>query len=70
MNLLPKASGSRPRLACEIAAEGVSVARASTPEGPLDSVGRVPLAPGAVMPGLKPGNLADRVAVIAPSAAL
>lgn len=65
MNLLPKASGNRPRLACEIAPEGVSAARALTAEGPLESVARVALAPGAVMPGLKPGNLADRVAVIA-----
>jgi type IV pilus assembly protein PilM len=65
MNLLPKASGSRPRLACEIAPEGVTAARAATAEGPLDSVARVPLAAGAVMPSLKPGNLADRVAVIA-----
>jgi type IV pilus assembly protein PilM len=65
MNLLPKVIGSRPRLACEIAAEGVTAARALTAEGPVDSVARVPLAPGAIMPGLKPGNLADRVAVIA-----
>jgi type IV pilus assembly protein PilM len=65
MNLLPKASGSRPRLACEIAPEGVTAARAVLPDGPLESVARAPLAPGAVMPGLKPGNLADRVAVIA-----
>lgn len=65
MNLLPKAAGTRPRLACEIAPEGVTAARAATAEGPLDSVARVPLAAGAVMPGLKPGNLADRVAVIA-----
>lgn len=65
MNLLPKASGNRPRLACEIAPDGVSAARALTADGPLDSVARVPLAPGAVMPGLKPGNLPDRVAVIA-----
>jgi type IV pilus assembly protein PilM len=65
MNLLPKASGSRPRLACEIAPEGVTAARAATAEGPLDSVARVPLVPGAVMPSLKPGNLPDRVAVIA-----
>ncbi len=65
MNLLPKASGNRPRLACEIAPEGVTAARAATAEGPLDSVARIPLAPGAVLPGLKPGNLADRVAVIA-----
>jgi type IV pilus assembly protein PilM len=65
MNLLPKASGSRPRLACEIAPEGVTAARAFTAEGPLESVARIPLAPGAVTPGLKPGNLPDRVAVIA-----
>ena len=65
MNLLPKAVGSRPRLACEIAPEGVTAARALTADGPLDSVARVPLAPGAVMPGPKPGNLPDRVAVIA-----
>jgi len=65
MNLLPKASGNRPRLACEIAPEGVTAARGVLPEGHLESVARIPLAPGAVMPGLKPGNLADRVAVIA-----
>jgi type IV pilus assembly protein PilM len=65
MNLLAKASGSRPRLACEIAPEGVTAARAVLPDGPLESVARAPLATGAVMPGLKPGNLADRVAVIA-----
>lgn len=65
MNLLPKAAGTRPRLACEIAPEGVTVARAASAETLLDSVGRVPLADGAIMPGLKPGNLADRVAVIA-----
>jgi type IV pilus assembly protein PilM len=65
MNLLPKVSGTRPRLACEISPEGVTAARAASAEAPLDSVGRVPLAAGAIMPGLKPGNLADRVAVIA-----
>lgn len=65
MNLLPKASGTRPRLACEIAPEGVTAARAASAEVPLDSVGRVALAPGAIQPGLKPGNLADRVGVIA-----
>jgi type IV pilus assembly protein PilM len=43
----------------------VAAARATSAELPLDSVARVPLAPGAVQPGLKPGNLADRVAVIA-----
>jgi type IV pilus assembly protein PilM len=65
MNLLPKASGTRPRLACEIAPEGVTAARATSAEAALESVARIPLAAGAIMPGLKPGNLADRVAVIA-----
>jgi type IV pilus assembly protein PilM len=65
MNLLPKAAGSRPRLACEISPEAVTAARAATGDAPLDSVARIPLATGAVLPGLKPGNLADRVAVIA-----
>jgi type IV pilus assembly protein PilM len=65
MSLFPKASGTRPRIACEIAAEGVSAARAATAEGPLDSVARIQLAAGAVQPSHKPGNLVDRVAVIA-----
>ncbi len=65
MNLLPKASGSRPRLACEISAGGVVVGRSPEPGLPLAAVARVELAPNAVAPGLKPGNLADRVAVIA-----
>ncbi len=65
MSLFPKASGTRPRIACEIAPEGVSAARAATAEGPLDSVGHIALAGGAVQPSHKPGNLVDRVAVIA-----
>lgn len=65
MNLLPKASGSRPRLACEISPDGVVAARASQPGAPLEAVARAPLAEGAVMPSLRPGNLVDRVAVIA-----
>lgn len=32
---------------------------------PLAGVARIPLAGGAVLPGLRPGNIADRVAVIA-----
>lgn len=65
MNLLPHASGSRPRLACEISPEAVIAARAAEPGEPLEAVARAPLAEGAVMPSLKPGNLVDRVAVIA-----
>jgi type IV pilus assembly protein PilM len=65
MNLLPKASGTRPRLACEIAAGGIVAAR--SPEGalPLSAVARAELSEGAVLPGLKPGNVVDRVATIA-----
>ena len=65
MNLLPKTSGSRPRLACEIFADGVVAGRSPEPGLPLAAVAKVGLAESAVMPGLKPGNLADRVAVIA-----
>jgi type IV pilus assembly protein PilM len=65
MNLLPKASGTRPRLACEISPEAVVAARAADAVTPIDEVGRVTLAEGAVAPGLRPGNLIDRLAVIA-----
>ncbi len=65
MNLLPQASGTRPRLACEISAQGVVAARAETGVAPLQAVARVGLAGGAVAPGLKPGNVVDRVAVVA-----
>ena len=63
MNLFPKASGARPRVACEIAAQGVVAARSVEAVGPLSAVARVELAVGAVTPSLKPGNIADRVAV-------
>lgn len=65
MNLLPQSSGHRPRLACEIFAGGVVVARSVEPGVPLAGAARVELAEGAVLPSLKPGNVVDRVAVIA-----
>lgn len=65
MNLLPKASGSRPRIACEISPDGVVAARATQPGAPLEAVARAALAEGAVMPSLRPGNLVDGVAVVA-----
>jgi type IV pilus assembly protein PilM len=65
MNLLPQPSGNRPRLACEISPQGVVAARAETAASPLSVVARVALAPGAVAPGLKAGNVVDRVAVSA-----
>ncbi|WP_158824320.1 type IV pilus biogenesis protein PilM [Granulicella sp. S156] len=63
MNLFPKASGARPRVACEIAAQGVVAAISVEAVGPLSAVARVELAGGAITPSLKPGNIADRVAV-------
>ncbi len=65
MNFLPKASGTRPRVACEMMPQGVVVARSAEASGPLAAVGRVALAAGAIEPGLRPGNIVDRVAVVA-----
>jgi len=65
MNLLPKASGIRPRVACEIMPQGVVAARSADAASPLSAVARVLLAEGAVAPSLKPGNVVDRVAVTA-----
>lgn len=65
MNLLPKASGSRPRLACEIFPGGVVAGRSAEPGLPVTGVAYGRLADGAILPGLRPGNVADRVAVIA-----
>ena len=65
MNLLPQASGTRPRVACDISTQGVVAARSDATGGPLAAVSRVELVEGAVVPGLKPGNITDRVAVAA-----
>src|ERR1700678_91824 len=65
MNLLPKASGIRPRVACEIMPQGVVAAGSADAASPLSAVARVALAEGAVAPSLKPGNVVDRVAVTA-----
>ncbi len=65
MNLLPKASGIRPRVACEIMPQGVVAARSAEAATPLAAVAKVALAEGAVAPSLRPGNIVDRVAVTA-----
>jgi type IV pilus assembly protein PilM len=65
MNFLPQASGTRPRAACEISAQAVVAARSADAGSPLAAIARVPLAEGAIAAGLKPGNVVDRVAVIA-----
>lgn len=65
MNLLPKASGTRPRLACEIFPGGVVAGRSPEPGLPLAGVAKADLPAGAVLPSLRPGNIVDRVAVVA-----
>jgi type IV pilus assembly protein PilM len=65
MDFLPKASGTRPRLACEVSPRGVIAARSADGAAPIAAVAKVDLPEGAVTPSLKPGNLADRVAVTA-----
>jgi type IV pilus assembly protein PilM len=63
MEILPKTLGTRPRLAVEVRAEGVVAARAEDAAAWLTAVARADLAEGAVAPGLKVGNIADRTAV-------
>ena len=64
MNILPQASGIRPRLACEILPQGVVAGRSSDANAALEAVSVAALTAGAVAPGLKPGNLPDRAAVV------
>jgi type IV pilus assembly protein PilM len=65
MNLLPQASGNRPRVACEITAQGVVAGQSTAAGAPLNEVARAELAAGSLAPSLKPGNVVDRVAVTA-----
>lgn len=65
MNFLPKTSGTRPRLSVEVRAEGIVAARAEDAAAVLSAVSRSRLARGALLPGLRLGNLVDRQAVVA-----
>jgi type IV pilus assembly protein PilM len=65
MNFLPKASGTRPRVACEILPLGVVAGRSADAAAAVSAVAKVALAEGAIAPGLKPGNVVDRLAVVA-----
>jgi type IV pilus assembly protein PilM len=65
MEILPKTLGTRPRLAVEVRAEGVVAARAEDASALLTAVARGDMPEGAVVPGLKAGNIVDRDAVIA-----
>lgn len=65
MNLLPKASRTRPHVACEIAPGGIVAARTGEAAASVAAAATAPLSEGALAPGLKPGNVVDRLAVIA-----
>jgi type IV pilus assembly protein PilM len=65
MAILPKTLGTRPRLAVEVRAEGVVAARAEDAVALLTTVARADVAEGAIVPGLKPGNIVDKTAVTA-----
>ena len=59
------AASARPRLACEVRPEGVIAGRASGDKRRTDAVLAFAALPaGAVTPGLKAGNLADRTSVV------
>lgn len=64
--IFKSAAGTRPRLACEIRAEGVTAGRASMEKRGAETVlAFAPLPEGALTPGLKVPNFSDRAAVVA-----
>ncbi len=65
MEIFPTTAGTRPRLACELRPGGVTAARAEHATGLLTGIAGTEFAAGALLPGLKPGNFADRAAVAA-----
>jgi type IV pilus assembly protein PilM len=65
MEFLPKTLGTRPRLAVEVRAEGVVAARAEDAAARLCAMARADISEGAVMPGLRVGNIVDKAAVVA-----
>jgi len=61
MEFIPRTLGTRPRLACEVRAEGVVAARAEDASGQLSAVSRVALADGIAVPQLRVGNAVGAV---------
>jgi type IV pilus assembly protein PilM len=53
MEILPRTLGTRPRLACEVRAEGVVAARAEDASAVLSAVARAPLADSVVIPHVR-----------------
>jgi type IV pilus assembly protein PilM len=62
MEILPRTMGTRPRLACEVRAEGVVAARAEDASAVLMAVARVALADGIVAPHVHTGEAGVTVA--------
>jgi type IV pilus assembly protein PilM len=56
MEILPRTLGTRPRLACEVRAEGVVAARAEDASAVLEAVTRVTLADSVVIPHVRVGD--------------
>ncbi|HEV2619719.1 MAG TPA: hypothetical protein VGU23_07250, partial [Acidobacteriaceae bacterium] len=62
MEILPRTMGTRPRLACEVRAEGVVAARAGDASAVLAAVAGAPLADGIVAPRVHAGEAGVTVA--------
>ncbi|MGD0442558.1 MAG: hypothetical protein ABSA39_01355 [Edaphobacter sp.] len=65
MEILPKTLGTRPRLAVEVRTDSIVAARAEDAAAVLTAVSRADVPEGALVPGLKPGNILDTPAVTA-----
>ncbi len=63
MEFLPRTLGTRPRLACEVRAEGVVAARAEDASAVLSAVSHVALASGVTIPHLRGGDAAAETGV-------
>ncbi len=53
-------TGLRPRLACEVRPAGIVAARSEDSTGAISAVSSAPLQAGALVPGLRGGNIVDR----------
>ena len=62
MEFLPKTLGTRPRLACEVRAEGVVAARAENAQAVLSAVSKVQLPDGIAVPQVRVGDSAAAAA--------
>jgi type IV pilus assembly protein PilM len=69
MEFLPRTLGTRPRLACEVRAEGIVAARAEDASGVLSAVSRIPLADGLAVPQLRMGIAPGAASGAVPSSA-